>query len=122
LENTFDVYLAYPYLMYGAPLTFFLSPSLPPSLPSQTEAERSAAALDVHVGHFSDPAELPGLAHFCEHMLFLGKKEWKERRERWMERQSERRKVLFTAQTHAYRHEEVSGRGIILSVSVGARR
>lgn len=20
----------------------------------------------------SDPAELPGLAHFCEHMLFLG--------------------------------------------------
>jgi len=28
--------------------------------------------MDVHVGHFSDPASLPGLAHFCEHMLFLG--------------------------------------------------
>ena len=23
-------------------------------------------------GSMSDPAELPGLAHFCEHMLFLG--------------------------------------------------
>lgn len=30
--------------------------------------------MDVHVGHFSDPATLPGLAHFCEHMLFLGTK------------------------------------------------
>ncbi len=30
--------------------------------------------MDVHVGHFSDPASLPGLAHFCEHMLFLGTK------------------------------------------------
>ena len=24
------------------------------------------------VGHMSDPDDLPGLAHFCEHMLFLG--------------------------------------------------
>lgn len=23
-------------------------------------------------GHMSDPDELPGLAHFCEHMSFLG--------------------------------------------------
>lgn len=23
-------------------------------------------------GHMSDPEYLPGLAHFCEHMLFLG--------------------------------------------------
>jgi len=43
--------------------------------PLQTAAERSAAALDVHVGHFSDPVDLPGLAHFCEHMLFLGEEE-----------------------------------------------
>ena len=32
----------------------------------------AAAAMDVQVGHMSDPEELPGLAHFCEHMLFLG--------------------------------------------------
>jgi len=23
-------------------------------------------------GYMSDPVDLPGLAHFCEHMLFLG--------------------------------------------------
>ncbi|KAL3656843.1 hypothetical protein V7S43_018299 [Phytophthora oleae] len=28
--------------------------------------------MDVRVGFHSDPEELPGLAHFCEHMLFLG--------------------------------------------------
>ncbi|ETN75901.1 peptidase, M16 family [Necator americanus] len=26
----------------------------------------------VIVGHLMDPWELPGIAHFCEHMLFLG--------------------------------------------------
>jgi insulysin len=29
-------------------------------------------AMKVHVGACSDPVEIPGLAHFCEHMLFLG--------------------------------------------------
>jgi insulysin len=28
--------------------------------------------MDVHVGACSDPDDVPGLAHFCEHMLFLG--------------------------------------------------
>lgn len=39
---------------------------------SDPSSVRSAAALDVHVGSFSDPSDIPGLAHFCEHMLFLG--------------------------------------------------
>ena len=26
----------------------------------------------MHVGATSDPVEVPGLAHLCEHMLFLG--------------------------------------------------
>lgn len=39
-------------------------------------SNRSAAALDVHVGYFSDPKNLPGLAHFCEHMSFLGTKKY----------------------------------------------
>eukprot|EP00966_Prymnesium_polylepis_P263642 6090355-Prymnesium_polylepis.1 len=30
--------------------------------------------MNVNVGYMSDPSELPGLAHFCEHMLFLGTK------------------------------------------------
>jgi insulysin len=41
---------------------------------SDPKAEKSAAAMDVNVGHFSD-AEIPGLAHFLEHMLFMGTKE-----------------------------------------------
>lgn len=41
-------------------------------LVSDPTTERSAAALDVNVGHLSDPDHIPGLAHFCEHMLFLG--------------------------------------------------
>ena len=28
--------------------------------------------MDLAVGSCSDPEDLPGLAHFCEHMLFLG--------------------------------------------------
>ena len=39
---------------------------------SDPTAKKAAAAMDVQVGCFSDPRELPGLAHFCEHMLFLG--------------------------------------------------
>ena len=36
------------------------------------ETNTSAAALAVNVGHFNDPADRQGLAHFLEHMLFLG--------------------------------------------------
>ncbi|XP_045108140.1 insulin-degrading enzyme-like isoform X1 [Portunus trituberculatus] len=43
---------------------------------SDPATDKSAAALDVHVGSMSDPTELPGLAHFCEHMLFMGTKKY----------------------------------------------
>ena len=36
------------------------------------ETQKSAAALAVNAGHFSDPIDRQGLAHFLEHMLFLG--------------------------------------------------
>lgn len=39
---------------------------------SDSTTDKSSASLDVHIGHMSDPDEIPGLAHFCEHMLFLG--------------------------------------------------
>ncbi|MEH0742474.1 insulinase family protein [Vibrio cholerae] len=35
-------------------------------------AQKSAAALAVNVGHFDDPEDRQGLAHYLEHMLFLG--------------------------------------------------
>jgi len=48
---------------------------------SDKDATRGAAALDVHVGSFSDPTDLPGLAHFAEHMCFLGTKKYPEEEE-----------------------------------------
>lgn len=39
---------------------------------SDPATDKSAACLCVETGHMSDPNDLPGLAHFCEHMLFLG--------------------------------------------------
>lgn len=39
---------------------------------SDPEATKSAAALAVKTGSWEDPVEHPGVAHFLEHMLFLG--------------------------------------------------
>ena len=39
---------------------------------SDPSADQSAAALSVEVGSWEDPVEVPGMAHFIEHMLFLG--------------------------------------------------
>ncbi|CAH2062107.1 unnamed protein product, partial [Iphiclides podalirius] len=47
-------------------------------LVSDPTTDKSAAAMDVDVGYLSDPDDLPGLAHFCEHMLFLGTEKYPE--------------------------------------------
>ncbi|EGC35711.1 hypothetical protein DICPUDRAFT_151903 [Dictyostelium purpureum] len=39
---------------------------------SDPSSDYSACSLSVGVGSLSDPREVPGLAHFLEHMLFLG--------------------------------------------------
>ncbi len=39
---------------------------------SDPTTDKAAASLDVHVGSGSDPEGREGLAHFLEHMLFLG--------------------------------------------------
>ncbi|XP_061680733.1 LOW QUALITY PROTEIN: nardilysin-like [Syngnathoides biaculeatus] len=38
--------------------------------------KQAAAALCVAVGSFSDPDQLPGLAHFLEHMVFMGSEKY----------------------------------------------
>lgn len=40
------------------------------------KASKSGFAVSVSAGSFYDPSELPGLAHFCEHLLFLGTKKY----------------------------------------------
>lgn len=41
-------------------------------LVSDPGADKAGASLDVHVGSRQDPKDYQGLAHFLEHMLFLG--------------------------------------------------
>lgn len=45
---------------------------------SDPRAQKAAAALDVHIGHHQNPPERKGLAHFLEHMLFLGTETYPE--------------------------------------------
>mmetsp|Transcript_18585 Transcript_18585/g.40225 ORF Transcript_18585/g.40225 Transcript_18585/m.40225 type:complete len:1247 (-) Transcript_18585:1784-5524(-) len=45
------------------------------------QAKHFAASVSVHAGASSDPRALPGLAHFCEHMCFLGSKTYPEENE-----------------------------------------
>lgn len=47
-------------------------------LVSDPDTDMAAAALNVGVGYYDDPAGRPGLAHFLEHMLFLGTEKYPE--------------------------------------------
>ncbi|WP_166269387.1 insulinase family protein [Marinobacter caseinilyticus] len=47
-------------------------------LVSDPDADKAAAALDITVGSGDDPADREGLAHFLEHMLFLGTEKYPE--------------------------------------------
>uniref|UniRef100_A0A8C6ZXT1 Insulin-degrading enzyme n=1 Tax=Nothoprocta perdicaria TaxID=30464 RepID=A0A8C6ZXT1_NOTPE len=48
---------------------------------SDPTTDKSSAALDVHIGSLSDPPNIAGLSHFCEHMLFLGTKKYPKENE-----------------------------------------
>ncbi|KAB2088930.1 hypothetical protein ES319_A03G032100v1 [Gossypium barbadense] len=45
------------------------------------QTKKAAAAMCVGFGSFSDPPEAPGLAHFLEHMLFMGSTEFPDENE-----------------------------------------
>ena len=55
---------------------FTLANGLRVLLVEQADADKSAAAMSVNVGHFDDPADREGLAHFLEHLVFLGSKNY----------------------------------------------
>lgn len=49
---------------------------------SDEQADKSAASLDVNVGSFADKEyKISGLAHFCEHLLFMGTEKYPEENE-----------------------------------------
>ncbi|MCH8054781.1 MAG: insulinase family protein, partial [Deltaproteobacteria bacterium] len=56
--------------------TFVLKNGLEVLLIHDPEVHRSAAALSVGVGSLYDPDEKLGMAHYLEHMLFLGTKKY----------------------------------------------
>ena len=39
---------------------------------SHSNIDKAAAALDISIGSLADPRNVPGIAHFLEHMLFMG--------------------------------------------------
>ena len=47
-------------------------------LVSDPGADKAAVSLDVNVGSRQDPSDYQGLAHFLEHMLFLGTDKYPE--------------------------------------------
>jgi len=82
-------------------------------LVSDPTTDKAAAAMDVNVGHMSDP--IPGLAHFCEHMLFLGTKKYPDENEytkylsqvteiTWYDNTQTKKKKINIAQLMAHVH------------------
>ena len=57
--------------------SFFLKNNIEVITVSDPELAMSAATLNVGVGFFSDPEEAQGIAHFLEHMIFMGSKKYK---------------------------------------------
>ncbi|GIU10936.1 peptidase M16 [Shewanella sp. c952] len=47
-------------------------------LVEDSQSTEAAASMAVAVGHFDDPVARPGMAHFLEHMLFLGTEKFPE--------------------------------------------
>lgn len=58
-----------------------LSNELKVLLVHEPDCDKASAALDVHIGSFCDPEETPGLAHFLEHLLFMGTEKYPDENE-----------------------------------------
>lgn len=48
---------------------------------SDPDIDQSAASMSVEAGSWNDPEEYPGMAHFLEHMLFMGNKAYPDESE-----------------------------------------
>lgn len=72
IEDASNLPLLNPEMKERRTLKLRLNNGLEALLISDPMADQSAASLSVGTGSWSDPLEYPGMAHFCEHMLFMG--------------------------------------------------
>mmetsp|Transcript_17014 Transcript_17014/g.36900 ORF Transcript_17014/g.36900 Transcript_17014/m.36900 type:complete len:987 (-) Transcript_17014:124-3084(-) len=86
----------------------FLENGLKALLVHDSKCDKAAAALTVKVGSMFDPPEIPGLAHFLEHMLFLGTEKYpKEEEYKEFISQNGGSSNAFTAETYTNYHFSV---------------
>nr|NGX36499.1 Protease 3 [Candidatus Anoxychlamydiales bacterium] len=76
IEDKSDLVILNPLLKNRKTLKLRLSNGLKVYIISDKNADKSAAAIGVLAGSWDDPKEFPGMAHFCEHMLFQGSKKY----------------------------------------------
>ena len=67
---------------------------------SDVEADQCACACSVDVGSFADPADALGLAHFLEHLLFLGSEKYP------LPNETERHLTMNGGESNAYTDDE----------------
>jgi insulysin len=78
IEDKSDLTILNPLLKERKILKLRLANGIKAYIISDKKADKSAAALGVLVGSWDDPSQYPGMAHFCEHMLFKGSKKYPE--------------------------------------------
>nr|CCC92481.1 unnamed protein product [Trypanosoma congolense IL3000] len=67
-----EVNIITPSLLQGKHFGYVLSNGVKCVIVQDPNARVPAAAMNIRAGQLNDPEVLPGLAHFCEHMLFMG--------------------------------------------------
>jgi len=72
IENKAETPILTPSLAERKTLKIRLANQMEAILVSDPHADQSSAAMTVRTGSWEDPKEHPGLAHFNEHMLFMG--------------------------------------------------
>jgi insulysin len=81
LEDRSDLPLLSPDLKDRKTAKIRLPNGLEILLISDPGTDQSAAAIAIEAGSWSDPVEYPGMAHFCEHMLFMGTEKYPDANE-----------------------------------------
>ncbi len=78
VEDQAETQVLTPSLIKRKTMKLRLDNGLEAYLVSDPDVNRSGAALSVAVGSWNDPKERQGMAHFIEHMLFLGNSKYPE--------------------------------------------